>query len=215
MSTPLLILASASPRRRELLALTGFPYLCRTADLDEALGTPDLPSGLWSTAGAEAAVEALALQKAKSVATQPGLSSYLSEGLRPVVVGSDTVILHRGEILGKPADIEEAERMLRRLSGETHEVITAAAIWNAELQQADSFHLTSRVRFYPVNEKLLRDYLATGSSLDKAGAYGIQDQGALLIEWMEGDYHAVMGLPVAELYRRLLPLSPFADPKLI
>ena len=192
-----LVLASASPRRRELLALLGRPFTVRVADVDEA----PLPG---ESAGA--LVERLAVAKALLVV----------EGLRPgagpqgaVVVGADTVVVLDGEILGKPADADHAEVMLARLQGRVHEVCTGVAV--ARLDGADPgaeatvacFVETTEVAFAPMTPADIAGYVATGEPLDKAGAYGIQGLGGRWVERISGSYHNVVGLPLARLARLL------------
>lgn len=178
-----IILASASPRRQELLKYIVPEFEIIPADVDETL-----PEGTVS----EKAAEFLASKKAKHIAKQYPDS---------VVIGSDTVVIIDGIILGKPADKSDAERMLKLLSGRTHKVITGVCIAYGE--KTDSFSCETKVTFYPLTDKEILDYIATGEPMDKAGAYGIQGYGSVLAEGIEGDFFNVMGLPVAMLKRRL------------
>ena len=182
-----LILASASPRRREILSNAGYSYLVRPADLAEFLD-PALPVG--------AAVESLARQKADCVANtaQPG----------EAVLAADTIVARDGAVLGKPKDEAEAFAMLRSLSGRSHTVYTGVCIALPGADGArEAFSCATIVRFYPLSDEEIRRYIATGEPMDKAGAYGIQGYGCLLVEGIEGDYFNVMGLPIAQTARRL------------
>ena len=178
-----IILASASPRRQELLKYIIPEFEVKPADIDETL-----PEDVLT----EKAAEFLAVQKAKHTAK-----------LYPecVVIGSDTVVIIDSKILGKPADKTDAERMLKLLSGRTHKVVTGVCIARGE--KTDSFSCETKVTFYPLSQEEIRDYIATGEPMDKAVAYGIQGYGSVLTEGIEGDFFNVMGLPVAMLKRRL------------
>jgi len=193
---PPLVLASTSPRRRELLARIGLAFRVQVADVPEHAHPRDCP---------EATVRRLAVEKGEPVARAcPG----------ELVVSADTVVAVDGEILGKPSGVDEAGRMLARLSGRWHEVWTGYALQRAAADgslERDVQACRSRVRFHELSAPQVRAYAASGEPLDKAGAYGIQDLGALLVETIEGDYFNVMGLPVAHLARRLLR---FAKPPL-
>ncbi len=178
-----LILASGSPRRRELLSVITTDFTVAASDADETLapGTPP-----------HRAVEELALRKAEAV-----------RALHPqaAVIGSDTVVALGDRILGKPRDKGEAEEMLRDLSGQEHTVFTGVAILAPGGQRV--FHCATRVAFYPLTREEIAWYAATGEPMDKAGAYGIQGQGSLLVRGIQGDYFNVMGFPVAEVWRAL------------
>ncbi len=178
-----LILASASPRRQELLRLITKSFTVCPADVNEMIPA-DIP--------AQQAARYLAEIKAKAVSRQ-----YPDD----VVIGSDTTVLLDNTILGKPETPERAVEMLRLLSGKTHEVITGVALVQGE--RCESFQTITRVKFYALTEEQIRQYTATGEPLDKAGGYGIQGYGALLVEFLEGDYYGVVGLPVAPLARAL------------
>jgi septum formation protein len=172
-----LILASASPRRRELLAQAGYTFEVFPAHIDETRHAGEDPS---------AYVARLALEKAKAIHAQHP---------EAVVLGADTTVVLNGEVLNKPNDLKEAEQMLRALSGQTHQVHTGIAVVRSSAQRS---HVeTTNVIFAPIPEDELAAYLATGDSLDKAGAYGIQGYAARWIPRIEGDYFNVMGLPVA------------------
>lgn len=179
-----LILASQSPRRRELLSLIVPDFCVCPADIEEKL-MPEADLG--------AEVARLAAGKAQVVAdTHP----------QAAVIGSDTLVVCDGQALGKPTDATDAHRMLRLLSGRTHEVMTGLALWVPE-QQMRTDTIVTQVRFAALSESEIEDYIASGEPMDKAGAYGIQGLGARFIEEIEGDYYSVMGLPVRRLYERL------------
>lgn len=179
----MLYLASSSPRRQELLALAGISYTVAPSDVDEhfADGTPP-----------EEAVCLLARRKAEACfARHPGA----------VVLGADTVVALEGQILGKPKTPEHAADMLRMLSGKTHEVFTGFCICTDD--RCDVAVERTEVTFYPLSEGEIQSYVATGEPMDKAGAYGIQGRGALLVKGIDGDYYNVMGLPIARVARIL------------
>jgi len=181
-----LVLASASPRRRALLAMAGIPHTVRPADVDE---TP--PPGMDPAT----LVQHLAMEKALALAA-----------LHPdeLVLGADTVVAVDGSILNKPTDADEAARMLRRLAGRAHTVYTGLALAHLASARRVCLHEATTVFFAPMTDDEIAAYVATGSPLDKAGAYGIQDdRGALHIERIEGDYYTVVGLPLHRLYRTL------------
>ena len=177
------ILASASPRRRELLALAGLRFEVRVADVDETI-----PPGQDA---AEAACS-LARQKAEAVAADCPDSC---------VIAADTVVVLDNIILGKPADEADAARMLRLLSGREHRVVTGVCIALGNRRRV--FSRETRVRFYALRDCEIEQYVATGEPMDKAGAYGIQGRGGLLAKSIAGDYFNVVGLPIASLVREL------------
>jgi septum formation protein len=174
-----IILASQSPRRRELLALIGLAHDVMPADLDESM-LPNEPPTVHA--------ERLARAKAAAIAgREPGA----------VVIGSDTIVVLDGDILGKPRDSADAAAMLRRLSGRTHTVHTAVAV--ARNGQLVSGVESVEVTFRPLTSEQIVAYIATGEPMDKAGAYGIQGYGAVIVERVHGDYFAVMGLALGRL----------------
>lgn len=186
---PLLILASRSPRRRELLSRLTENFRAETSDFDEApLMAADLSP--------EELVLALSEGKARSVRNRPDTPDSA------VVIGGDTVVVSPdGGIFGIPKDSEDARRMLRTLSGRTHRVITGVSLLKKDALRR--FSVTTQVEFYPLSDETVRWYLSTGEPFDKAGAYGIQGKGALLVRGIRGDYCNVVGLPLAELARQL------------
>ena len=174
MSVPL-VLASASPRRRELLALLGLTFDVVPGDVDETWRNGEPP---------EVHAERLAMEKA-AAGRRPGA----------VTVAADTIVVVDGTILGKPRDRADAEGMLRRLAGRDHVVHTAIAV--AYGARSASAVVSTRVWFRPLAEAAIAAYVATGEPMDKAGAYGIQGYGAVLVDRIEGDYFTVMGLGLA------------------
>lgn len=180
---PPIYLASSSPRRRDLLQLTGLPFTVCPSQVNEAAYDSSNPVAL---------VETLALAKARDVARRMG---------RGISIGADTVVVHRGEILGKPASPAEAREYLARLAGDSHQVITGVAVVVAGEgpEQVEVEHETTLVVFRPLIPEEIAAYVATGEPLDKAGGYGIQGLGSLLVARIEGCYFNVVGLPLARL----------------
>ena len=184
-----LILASASPRRRELLTQAGFTFDVLPADIDETRREHEAPAAF---------VQRLALEKAQAL---------LALHPKATVLGADTTVVLAGEVLNKPANRAEAEHMLRALANTRHQVHTGIAVVSATAQRS---HIeTTSVFFSAIPEAELQHYLATGDSLDKAGAYGIQGYAARWITRIEGDFFNVMGLPIAATVRLLAPTGLF------
>ena len=182
-----LILASGSPRRRELMAMAGFDFTVITSDCDESL-----PAGI----APEEAVLTLSRRKAEAVRlAHPELKST------DVIVAADTVVAFDDTILGKPADRNDAKRLLRLLSGRTHQVYTGVCVDRDG--EKTCFASRSDVTFYALTDEEIDAYVATGECDDKAGAYGIQEKGGLLAERIEGDWYNIVGLPIARLARLL------------
>lgn len=179
-----MILASGSPRRREL-----FGFICDDFRVIPADGEEIIPEG----ASPETVVLALSRQKAEEIAAK-----YPNE----TVIGADTVVSIDGEILGKPRDEQDAARMLNLLSGRIHSVFTGVCVIFAD-GRTENFAEETKVEFYPLSEREIADYIATGDPMDKAGAYGIQERGAKNVKGIVGDFYNVMGLPVARLARVL------------
>lgn len=177
-----LILASASPRRAELLRQAGIPF---------SIEIPDITEEINGNMSPQETVTDLALKKALAV------SSRLGEGF---ILAADTIVLHRGEVLGKPLDREDARQMLHRLSGNEHEVLTGLALVDASSGKQESGFSLTRVWLKPLIKSEIDAYVATGEPLDKAGAYGIQGRAALFVEKIEGCYFNVVGLPLSLLY---------------
>ena len=176
-----LILASASPRRRELLTKLGLPFEVRAADLSE-LRQPNEP--------ADAFVARLAREKAEAIAERTD---------RPcAVLGADTTVVLEGEILNKPRDLAESERMLRSLRGREHVVFTGVALVLSPERAHSGVVVCTRVRFRAFDDATLAGYVASREGMDKAGSYGIQELGAALVSEVHGSYSNVVGLPLYE-----------------
>ena len=184
------ILASASPRRREILSHLGLDFSVLCADADESSEEKD---------GA-ALVEILSLRKAHAVRDR-----MIAEGrdvCDVVILASDTVVVSPdGEILGKPRDRQDAIRMLRSLSGRAHAVISGLAVWTKDKETTS--HEVTQVTFMPLEDSIIERYVDGGEPMDKAGAYGAQGKGALFVRAIEGDFFNVMGLPVCRLGQML------------
>lgn len=179
----MLILASSSPRRREILSMLGYRYQVVPAETDETLEDGVMP---------EDAVAELSKRKAEAV-----FRSHPSD----IVLGSDTLVFCEGVILGKPEDRQEAFQMLRFLSGRVHQVYTGVTVMSQE--RSETWVNLSNVSFLPLTEKEIEAYLDTGEPMDKAGAYAVQGKGSALIESICGDFFSVMGLPTSSTARVL------------
>ena len=185
----MMILASQSPRRRELLALISPEFRVIPAQGEEFLPEKITP---------EDAVLLLSRQKAEEISRR---IYPVCDTVPETIIAADTVVAIDGEILGKPRSREHAAQMLRKLSGREHSVYTGVTVISGA--QSVSFAEKTVVEFFPLTEEEIAGYIATGEPMDKAGAYGIQGRGALLVKRIDGDYYNVMGLPVGELYQRL------------
>jgi nucleoside triphosphate pyrophosphatase len=185
MIRPRVVLASASPRRRDLLTLIGIPHEVRPADVDESPRDGESPS---------AYVERLAREKATALGDRDA-----------VAIGSDTTVVVDDEVLAKPESKADAARMLRRLSGRSHVVLTGVAVaWRGRVESAVE---AVDVTFRELSDEDIERYVATGEPMDKAGSYGIQGYGATIVSRVNGDYFAVMGLPVNRMVRLLEQLG--------
>ena len=182
-----LILASQSPRRRELLSLFGIPFAVQVADIDETMD-PNLP--------AAEAVGAISRKKALAVPREA----------EDVLIAADTIVVVDGQILGKPHTQEEAAAMLRMLSGKDHQVMTGVTVLCGQREAV--FTEVTDLHFRELTDSEIRRYVESGEPMDKAGAYGIQGGAALFCEKMTGDYYNVMGLPVCRLGQVLKALAP-------
>jgi septum formation protein len=183
----LLVLASASPRRAELLRAAGIAFEVKVADVDETQSVGETP---------DAYVERLALSKAVAIAEQGELRA---------VLGADTTVVVDGAVLGKPIDVSDATRMLRLLSGRTHLVLTgialiAPALMGQESRPRRARVCTTRVTFAPLSEAELAWYVASGEPMDKAGAYAIQGLASRFVTGIDGSYSNVVGLPVSHVW---------------
>jgi len=181
------ILASASPRRRDLLTMIGITHEVIPADVDETYGAGEVP---------RAHAERLAREKASVLAARAPDA---------VIIAADTIVVVDGDVLGKPRDADEAARMLRRLAGRTHTVFTAVAVARGAkiLSGVEEVGVT----FRPLDDATITSYVATREPMDKAGAYGIQGYGAAIVERIDGDYFAVMGLAIGRMLALLRELG--------
>jgi septum formation protein len=177
-----LVLGSQSPRRRKLLEMAGYQFSVRPADIDESFPNE------W---GPEQAVIHLAQQK----------SAAITIGKNEILLTSDTVVSLDDRILGKPESENEAYRNLRSLSGKTHQVYTGVSIRSYESSR--TFFVVTDVSFFSLDDEEIFQYISTGESMDKAGGYGIQGKGGLLVEGISGDYYNVVGLPISRVVREL------------
>lgn len=193
---PQLYLASASPRRRELLAQVGLVPEILVQDIDETQRAGEAP---------EAYVTRLAREKAQAALRDARRRLPLP------VIAADTTVVCAGEVLGKPATFDEARRMLRLLSGRTHQVLTAVAVMQQD--ECEAALVVTQVRFRVLDDSEIEAYWATGEPRDKAGAYGIQGLGAMFISRIDGSYSGVMGLPLFETLQllRRFGVSPLRE----
>ena len=188
-----IILASGSPRRRELFEREEIPFTVRVSEVDETL-EPDL------LRQPEEAAKKLAERKAGAVVQEVIGVDYVGAA---AIVGSDTMVVLDGHIYGKPEDEADARRILSELSGRTHEVITAVSVWLVSAPNTEDVSLgfrtftdTSYVTFKELTNEDIDAYVATGEPMDKAGAYGIQGEGAVLVKGIQGDYDTIVGFPI-------------------
>ncbi len=184
-----LILASASPRRAELLASAGFTFTVQTAEVDETPHPGEAP---------QTYVVRVARAKAQAIAARCRKSGS-------VVLGADTTVVVDGEILGKPEGREDAIRMLKSLSGRVHEVLTGLTVVAGSREESEV--VTTRVRLLPITPDEITWYVETGEPDGKAGAYAIQGKAARFVDWIEGSWSNVVGLPVATVYQMLKKVS--------
>ena len=177
------ILASKSPRRRELMSLLHIPFEVIVSDIDEQI---DYSKDLVKE------IEKLSYQKAKAV---------FDKNQDALVIGSDTIVKIGNDVLGKPKSLQEAKDMLHELSDKTHEVVTGVTILYKD--KTETFSSVAQVCFYPLSEEEIDEYVNTNEPMDKAGSYAIQGDAAKFIKSINGDYYTIVGLPIAELYHRL------------
>lgn len=191
-----MILASQSPRRRQLLEELGYELCVLPADIDETPLPDEPPVELVGRLAAQKAEASRALAAAEKIADADGL-----------LVAADTIVWHDGVALGKPMDEDDARRMLTDLSGKTHQVSTGCCVMAIDHEghavKTRSFVETCDVEFWPLNQAQVDAYVATREPMDKAGAYGIQGLGRVLVKGIRGDYYTVVGLPVSRLYREI------------
>ena len=182
-----LILASGSPRRKELLSLFRIPFTVVPAAVDETMDPANAPCD---------EVARLSAKKARAVKREPD----------DVVIAADTIVVCEGKVLGKPKSEENAYAMLSLLSGRDHQVMTGCTVLRGE--KCETFTEVTDLHFRTLSEREIRAYIASGEPMDKAGAYGIQGGAALFCRRMEGDYYNVMGLPVCRLWQTLQSIAP-------
>jgi septum formation protein len=182
------ILASASPRRQEILSMLGFPFTVIPSHISEDID--------MKTDGFGAYARELASRKTEAIAEQYG---------DHIVIGADTIVVHEGKLYPKPISKEQAKTFLHELSGKTHAVITGVGIYEGGTLRV--FSVETAVTFRELDDELIDAYVDSGDPMDKAGGYGIQTAGALLVEKIDGDYYNVMGLPIAKLTEQLRRLA--------
>ncbi len=181
------ILASQSPRRKELMGLFGIPFIVRAVDIDETMDPQKQPFD---------EVARVSLLKAQAVERQE----------TDIVIAADTIVVCDGQVLGKPGDEKDAFRMLKMLSGRKHQVMTGLTVLRADVVYTCTE--VTDIYFCQLTDRQIEDYIATGEPMDKAGSYGIQGGAALFAQWIEGDYYNVVGLPVCRLGQLLRQFSP-------
>ena len=182
-----LILASASPRRKELLGLFHIPFTVRVADIDETMDSSKPPQE-----------EVARVSRLKALA--------ISREAEDVIIAADTIVVLEGSVLGKPHSEEHAVQMLSALSGRDHQVMTGVTVVCGD--RIETHTEITHIHFRQLSQKEILAYVATGEPMDKAGAYGIQGGAALFAEKMHGDYYNVMGLPVCRLWQMLRSVAP-------
>lgn len=178
-----LILASQSPRRRELISLLNLPFQVVPSEIEEVFDD-------------SLSIEDNLINIAKTKAEE-----VFAKYPETTVIGGDTIVVYQNEILQKPIDEADAKNMLRKLSGNTHEVWTAVSMRSSK--HAEDMIIKAEVSFYDINDEEINKYIALGEPMDKAGSYNIDGYGALFIKEVKGDYFAVMGLPIASVYQQL------------
>ena len=181
-----LILASGSPRRKQLLEMTGLKFEVVTSAADETVPEDTDPG-----------IAALILSERKALAV-----ANLEQCKGSIVIGADTIVSLNGHKFGKPKDADDAYKMLSALSDRTHTVYTGVAIVNSDLT-VNKFVEATEVHFYPLSDRQIKDYISTGEYIDKAGGYAIQDGGAVFVSGIIGDYYNVMGLPIGRLMQEI------------
>ena len=182
-----LILASASPRRKELLGLFHIPFTIRVADIDETMDSAKAP---FDEVARVSRLKALAVERQED----------------DIIIAADTIVVCEGKVLGKPRSEAEAVDMLSLLSGRDHQVMTGCTVVKGN--RTETFTEVTDLHFRPLSRKEIENYVATGEPMDKAGSYGIQGGAALFCERMVGDYYNVMGLPVCRLGQVLKQIAP-------
>lgn len=206
-----IILASGSPRRRELLSQAGYEYTVVTSDVDEETDTL-VPKDYVMALAERKARAVYSMEKEKRfdfeksmVVQEAAVDEIKSAADGFVVIGADTVVALNNRILGKPYDYDDAYNTLNSLSGQTHHVYTGVSIiyYDGEKSRTKTFYECTEVTFYPMTHEEIVWYLSTKEPFDKAGSYGIQGMGGIFVEEIKGDYNNVVGLPLARLYHEL------------
>ena len=182
-----IILASTSPRRKELLEQTGLPFTIEASDYEEDMTLDMSPAEL---------AQHLSYHKAQAVADKHQNEDVL-------IIGADTFMVFNNEVQGKPHTAEKAKEVLQAMSGQTHEIITGYTVIDTGTNQHKSEAVTTKVHFRELTEQEIDEYIATGEPLDKAGAYAIQSRGGMFVDWVEGSYSNVVGLPISQLVQML------------
>lgn len=180
-----IILASSSPRRKEILKKTGIPFIVDPSNFEEDLNQNLNPSKL---------VKALSLGKAKDVAERHKDA---------IIIGADSIIEYKGQAIGKPYTRERAKKLITMLSGNIHFALTGYTITDTSSNRTVSKVVKTKIHMRKLTKKEIERYVGAGEALDRAGAYAIQDKGALFIDWIEGDFYNVMGLPLNSLVKSL------------
>lgn len=194
-NSPALVLASGSPRRKKLLAKLNYSFTVQPSSVNEHFNENERPAHI---------VQMLALRKAKDIADGQKYS---------IIIGADTIVVHNQAILQKPESPEEATVMLQTLSNNTHQVLTGTALIKTDqdgsIIDKRTFYESTDVTFGKLEQAEIEQYVASGSPMDKAGAYGIQDdEGAFFVKRIEGDYYNIVGLPLHALYNQLKIFAP-------
>ncbi len=195
-----IILASASPRRKQLLELAGFEFEIWPSDKDEVI-TEKTPDAICVELSKQKAIDV-----ASSIKTYNELHKDLTTETDILVIGADTIVVMEGRILGKPKDEADAIFMLKSLSGKTHSVFTGVTfVFSGKDGRVGeySFYEETKVTFYPLDEEDIKSYVLSGDAMDKAGSYGIQTTAAAFVRSIEGDYYNVVGLPIARVIHEL------------
>lgn len=192
------ILASASPRRRELLAQIGMDFKVIISKADENISEP----------APEQLVMKLSDIKAMAVYEEHGIEDEAT-----IILGADTVVAFDGKVLGKPKDTQQAKEMLSMLSDNTHQVFTGVTVLYKKQGglKSETFYDKTTVYTYPISDKEIDEYIMTGEPMDKAGSYGIQGIGAKFIKKIDGDYNNVVGLPVSKIYQKIKEIENEVD----
>ena len=195
-----IILASASPRRKQLLELAGFEFEIWPSDKEEVI-TKKIPEEICVELSKQKAIDV-----ASSIRTYNDLHKDLTTETDILVIGADTIVVKDGSILGKPKDEDDAFSMLKILSGNTHSVFTGVTfVFSGRDGRVGeySFYEETKVSFYPLDDEDIKSYVASGDAMDKAGSYGIQTGAATFVRSIEGDYYNVVGLPIARVIHEL------------